>query len=66
MQVAFSVVLDKEWPGCPGMGRDVPDLEKLYARKLWADFSHPTQNVETQTTTQTKTKNLNRQNSKVL
>ena len=24
------------------LGRDVPDLEKLYARKLWADFSHPT------------------------
>ena len=22
------------------LGRDVPDLEKLYARKLWADFSH--------------------------
>ena len=24
------------------LGRDVPDLEKLYARKLWADFSYPT------------------------
>ena len=24
------------------LGRDVPDLEKLYARKLWAAFSHPT------------------------
>ena len=24
------VVLDREWPGCPGiLGRDVPDLEKL-------------------------------------
>ena len=23
------------------LGRDVPDLEKLYAGKLWADFSHP-------------------------
>ena len=23
------------------LGQDVPDLEKLYARKLWADFSHP-------------------------
>ena len=23
------------------LGRDVPDLEKLYARKLWADFLHP-------------------------
>ena len=25
------------------LGRDVPDLEKLYARKLWADFSYPIQ-----------------------
>ena len=24
------------------LGRDVPDLEKLYARKLWADFLYPT------------------------
>ena len=23
------------------LGQDVPDLEKLYARKLWADFSYP-------------------------
>ena len=23
------------------LGRDVPELEKLYARKLWADFSYP-------------------------
>ena len=23
------------------LGRDVPDVEKLYARKLWADFSYP-------------------------
>ena len=23
------------------LGRDIPDLEKLYARKLWADFSFP-------------------------
>ena len=23
------------------LGRDVPDSEKLYARKLWADFSYP-------------------------
>ena len=22
------------------LGRDVPDLEKLHARKLWADFSY--------------------------
>ena len=24
------------------LGRDVPDLEKLYAGKLWPDFSYPT------------------------
>ena len=23
------------------LGRDVPVLEELYARKLWADFSYP-------------------------
>ena len=23
------------------LGQDVPDLEKLYARKLWADFPYP-------------------------
>ena len=23
------------------LGRDIPDLEKLYARKLWADFWYP-------------------------
>ena len=23
------------------LGGDVPDLVKLYARKLWADFSYP-------------------------
>ena len=23
------------------LGRDVPDLERLYVRKLWADFSFP-------------------------
>ena len=23
------------------LGRDIPDLEKLYARELWADFSYP-------------------------
>ena len=23
------------------LGWDVPGLEKLYARKLWADFSYP-------------------------
>ena len=31
-----------EWPGCPGIWVGTsPDLEKLYARKLWADFSYP-------------------------
>ena len=29
------------------LGRDVPDLEKLYARKLWADFSYPKSGVAT-------------------
>ena len=28
------------------LGRDVPDLEKLYARKLWADFSYPTEEID--------------------
>ena len=23
------------------LGRDVPDLEKLYARKLWAGLAYP-------------------------
>ena len=23
------------------LGRDIPDLEQLYARKLWADFLFP-------------------------
>ena len=23
------------------LGRDIPDLEKLYARELWADFFAP-------------------------
>ena len=32
MRVAFFCCLDREWPGCPG-------FEKLYAGKLWADFS---------------------------
>ena len=28
------------------LGRDVPDSEKLYARKLWADFAYPKSPVE--------------------
>ena len=42
MQVAFFCCFRE---GAAGMsrdlGRDVPDLVKLYARKLWADFSYP-------------------------
>ena len=42
MQAAFFCCFRQ---GVAGMsrhlGRDVPDLEKLYARKLWADFSYP-------------------------
>ena len=42
LQVAFFYCFR---PGVAGMsrdlGRDIPDLEKLYVRKLWADFSHP-------------------------
>ena len=38
----FSFVLDREWAVMSrDLGRDVPDLEKLYARKLRADFSYP-------------------------
>ena len=29
------------------LGRDVPDLEKLYARKLWAHLSYPTCGLST-------------------
>ena len=29
------------------LGRDVPDLEKLYAKKLWADFSYPIFDMKT-------------------
>ena len=35
------------------LGRDVPDLEKLYARKLWADFSLPNNNSKNTTVTKT-------------
>ena len=45
----FSVALHQKWPGCPavwvGMSRDLGahlgHLEKLNARKLWADFLAP-------------------------
>ena len=39
MQVAFSSCFRQGVAGMSrDLGRDVPDLEKLYARKLWADF----------------------------
>ena len=28
------------------LGRDIPDLEKVYARKLWAVFPYPKNCVE--------------------
>ena len=35
----FSVVLDREWPGCPGSWVGTSRIWKnFYARKLWADF----------------------------
>ena len=27
------------------LGQDVPDLEELYARELWDDFSHPKKGI---------------------
>ena len=42
MQVAFFCCFRHGGAGMSrDLGRDVPDLEKLYARKLWADFSYP-------------------------
>ena len=43
MQVAFFCCFRHGVAGMSrDLGRDVPDLEKLYARKLWADLSYPT------------------------
>ena len=43
MQVAFTCCFRQGVAGVSrDLGRDIPDLEKLYARKLWADFSYPT------------------------
>ena len=43
MQVAFFCCFRQGLAGMSrDLGRDVPDLEKLYARKLWADVSFPT------------------------
>ena len=42
MQVALFCCFRQGMAGMSrDLGRDVPDLEKLYARKLWADFSYP-------------------------
>ena len=42
MQVAFFCWFRQGVAGMSrDLGRDVPNLEKLYARKLWADFSYP-------------------------
>ena len=42
MQVAFFCCFRQGVAGMSrDLGRDVPDLEKLYARKLWAVFSYP-------------------------
>ena len=42
MQVAFFCGFRQGGAGMSrDLGRDVPDLEKLYAGKLWADFSYP-------------------------
>ena len=43
MQVAFFGWFRQGVAGMSrDLGRDVPDLEKLHARKLWGDFSYPT------------------------
>ena len=42
MQVAFFCCFRQGVAGISrDLGRDIPDLEKLYARKRWADFSYP-------------------------
>ena len=42
MQVAFFCCFRQGVAGMSrDLGRDVPGLEKLYARELWADFSYP-------------------------
>ena len=48
MQVAFVCCFRQGGAGMSwDLGRYVPDLEKLYARKLWADFSYPIYGVPT-------------------
>ena len=32
---------------CRDVGRDVPDMEKLSASKLWADFAFPKKSLQT-------------------
>ena len=42
MQVAFFCCFRQGVAGMSrDLGRDVPDLEKPYARNVWADFSYP-------------------------
>ena len=42
MQVAFFCCFRQGVAGMSrDLGRDVPDFEELYARKLWADFLYP-------------------------
>ena len=42
MQVSFFCCFRQGVAGMSqDLGRKVPDLEKVYARKLWADFSFP-------------------------
>ena len=42
MQAAFFCCFRQGVAGMSrDLGRDVPESEKLYARKLWADFSYP-------------------------
>ena len=46
MQVAFCCCFGQGVAGMSrDLGRDVPDLEKLYARELWGDFSFPIKDV---------------------
>ena len=38
MQGAFSVVLNREWPGCPAIWVGLPRITKIICKKHWADF----------------------------
>ena len=55
MQVAFFCCFRQGVAGMSrDLGRDVPHLEKLYARKLWADFSYPKRMTENRPNTDSK------------